>query len=72
MAGRLPDHPDDIRTGLVEAGERLKEANRAHQAAILDIADWLRKGEAAVPISEMARLAGITRRTARRLLGPEN
>ena len=64
----VPPHPDDIRHALAEAGQRLEQARRDHQAAILDIAEWLRRGVTTVPVSEMAQLAGITRRTAYRLL----
>lgn len=65
-------HPDDVRQGLAEAGERLDQSRRDHQAAIVDIADWLRAGQRANPplsLAEMAAAAGITRRTAYRLLG---
>jgi transcriptional regulator GlxA family with amidase domain len=72
MARKIPAHPDDVRAGLDEAGQRLAEARREHQAAILDIADWLRQGRAAgVEMAEMAARAGITRRTAYKLLGGE-
>ena len=65
-------HPDDIRRGLAEAGQRLAQARRSHQDAIDAIAEWLRRGvPVELPLSEMARLAGITRRTAYRLLREE-
>ena len=63
-------HTDDVRRGLAEAGQRLAQGRRDHQAAIADIAEWLRRGVPdALPLSEAARLAGITRRTAYRLRG---
>lgn len=62
-------HPDDIRRGLTEAGGRLAAADRDRRAAIIDIADWLQRGRTAgVEVAQMARLAGITRRTAYALL----
>lgn len=66
---KLPPHPDDIRAALSEAGQRLFEARRAHQDAMLDIAHWLKAGdEQGLPIKGMCKLANITRRTAYKIL----
>jgi len=68
----LPPHADDIREALTEAGQRLADARRAQQDAMLDIGHWLRTGDehstAPLDITEMADLAGISRPTAYKLL----
>lgn len=66
--GYGPHPPPYIRQALTEAGDRLAAADREHQAAIRDIAAWLRAGQTELTMTEMAMLAGITRRTAYKLL----
>lgn len=66
----IPAHPDDVTAALTEAGERLATARLGEQDALADIGAWLIAGqEVGLPIAHMARLAGITRPTAYKMLG---
>lgn len=60
---------DDIRSCLEEAGERRAQADQARDEAMHDIHRLLCEGlDAELSISEMARLAGISRQTVYDLL----
>lgn len=63
--------PDEIREQLREAGARLATAKELHTKAINDIGEAMRAGHAdkSVEVTEMIRLAGVTRTTAYRLIG---
>lgn len=63
--------PDEVRSRLKAAGARLQEADAARQAALEDIGAALRDGRGQVDVKEMAKLAGVTRVTAYRLLDKE-
>lgn len=69
---RIPAHPDDVRAGLSEAGQRLEAARLATEDALADIAAWLVAGrEIEIDIAEMARLATISRPTVYKMLREE-
>lgn len=60
---------DVIRERLRMAGQRRKEAEAERQEALNEIATAMRQGRGLLDVSEMADLAGVTRKTAYRLLG---
>jgi hypothetical protein len=60
----IPAHPDDVREGLREAAQRKSDAELARADAMLDIGAWLLAGEeSGLTVTELARLAGVTRQT---------
>lgn len=63
--------PDEIRKQLRDAGQRLATAKELHTKAINDIGEAMRAGhtDKSVEITEMIKLAGVTRTTAYRLIG---
>ena len=64
--------PDSARQGIAEAGARRALAERLRAEAMIDLADWVRAGRGVgLTISEMARLAGVTRVTVYAMLGEE-
>jgi pyocin large subunit-like protein len=64
--------PDSARQGIAEAGARRALAEHLRAEAMIDLADWVRAGrEVGLTISEMARLAGVTRVTVYAMLGEQ-
>lgn len=58
------ERSEDVRVGLAEAGRRRADAERARAEAMADLTRWLRRGRGAgLPVTELARLAGVTRQT---------
>ncbi len=65
--------PDSARQGIAEAGARRALAEQLRAEAMIDLADWCRAGRrAGLTISEMARLARVTRVTVYAMLGEES
>lgn len=57
-------HPDDVRAALAALGERIAAAAQIHAEAMQDLGAWIQVAdEAGVSVSEVARLAGVSRPT---------
>lgn len=63
---------DAIRERLRVAGQRRSSAEAERREALDEIAAAMREGKGLIDIKEMAELAGVTRKTAYRLLGNRN
>ena len=58
-----PIHPDDARQGITEAAERRAQADLDRADATLDLGRWIRAArDAGIGVTEIARLAGVSRR----------
>lgn len=73
MGGDVPAHPEDVREGLTETKRRRAAAERDRAEAMADTREWLAAGhEAGLTVTELAALAGLTRRTVYTVLDGRN
>ena len=64
---------EEIRAGLIKAGEDRAHAEQLHARATADLRVWLRKAQDTdgVTVSEAASLGGISRNSAYKMLSDD-